>query len=101
MARRWLHQGRAEADVPSPGSHLLRVHHVRRSRGQLLETWLWKGKSIKERRRLAAVTCGPLGMLYTARLGSPKQTSQSSPAFMESHAEFPGLSSHSEAGKLT
>lgn len=87
--------------MPSPGSHLLRVHHVRRSGGQLLETWLWKGKSIKERRRLAAVTCGPLGMLYTARLGSPKQTSQSSPAFMESHAEFPGLSSHSEAGKLT
>lgn len=47
------------------------------------------------------MTCGPLGMFYTASLGSTKQTSQCSPDLLESHAEFQGLSSHRGAGKLT
>lgn len=61
------------SDVPLPGSHFLRVYHVRYSGEQLLETWLQKDKSSEDRGWLTPVTCGPLGMVYTARLGSSKK----------------------------
>lgn len=55
-------------DVPVPDSHFLGVYHVRAAARDLY-------RSSEESWWLTPVTCGPLGMLYTARLGSSKQTS--------------------------
>lgn len=61
------------SDMPLPGSHFLRVYPVRYSGEQLLETWLHKDKSSEDKGWLTLMTCGPLGMVYTARLGSSKK----------------------------
>lgn len=90
----------AELQMCSCRQSLPQVYPVRCGGRQLLETWLSKDKSSEERGWLTPVTCGPLGMLYTARLGSSQQTSECSLDFLESQAEFQGLASHSEAGKL-
>lgn len=50
---------------------VLGVYPVRCSGGQLLDTWLCEGKS---GRWLSPVTCGSLGMVYTAKLDSSQQT---------------------------